>query len=69
MCRHFGTLCSIFILLVKKNNKWDEIARVFIQVEVYLKTSLGQLDRGGIGRGHVRVEEQIVDATSPSGSM
>jgi len=48
-----NTVCSTFIVLVKKNNKWDEIARVFIQVEVYLKRSLGQLDRGGMGRGLV----------------
>jgi len=50
-------VCSTFIVLVKKNNKWDETARVFIQVEAYLKRSLGQSDRGGMGRGRVRVEE------------
>ena len=33
MCQYFGTLCSIFICHVNKNN-WDEIARVFIQVQV-----------------------------------
>jgi hypothetical protein len=57
---------SIFIVLVKKKNKWDEIARVFIQVEVYLKRSLGQLNREGLGRGRVRIEEQAAD-TSRSG--
>jgi len=54
---------------LKKKNKWDETGRVFIQVEVYLKRSLGQSDRGGMGRGHVQVEEQAVDATVLSGSL
>jgi hypothetical protein len=50
-------------------NKWNEIARVFIQVEVYLKRSLGQSDRGGTGRGHVQVEGQAVNVTAPNGSL
>jgi hypothetical protein len=54
---------------VKKKNKWDEIARVFIQVEDYFKRSLGQSDRGGTGKGHVRVEEQAVDAIAASGIL
>jgi len=40
-----------------------------MQVEVYLKRNLGQLDRGGMGRGRVRIEEQAVDTTAPSGSL
>jgi hypothetical protein len=61
MCRRFRTL-SLFHLLNKKNN-WDEIAGVFIQVKVYLKRSLGQLEWGRMGRGHVRVEEQDVEGS------
>jgi hypothetical protein len=63
------TVCSIFIVLVKKKNKWDEITRIFIQVEIYLKRSLGQLDREGMGRGRVRIEERAVDTTAPSGDL
>jgi hypothetical protein len=36
-----------------------EIVRVFIQVKVWLKRSLGQSE-GGTGRGRVQVEEQAV---------
>jgi len=42
----WNTICSIFIGRVNKKNDWDEI----IQVKVYLKRSLGQLERGGMGR-------------------
>jgi hypothetical protein len=31
MCRRFGTLCSIFIGRVNKNNNLDQIARVFFR--------------------------------------
>jgi len=44
MSRRFRTLRSIFIGGVSRNNNWDEIARVFIQVEVWLKNSLSQLE-------------------------
>ena len=37
MCRRFETLCSIIIRRVDKNN-WDEIAGVFIQLKVWLKS-------------------------------
>ena len=46
-------------------NNWKEIARVFIQVKVYLRRSLGQLERGGLGRGSVQVEEQAVGGKQP----
>jgi len=49
MCRHFGTLCFIFIGLVSKKNNWGEIARVFVQVEVWLKSNLDQSEEGGWG--------------------
>jgi hypothetical protein len=51
--------------LLNKKNNWDEIARVFIQVKVYLKRSLGQSEWGRMGRGHVQVEEQAVESNSP----
>jgi hypothetical protein len=34
MCRRFGTLCSVFKGHVSKKNNWDEIARVFIHVQI-----------------------------------
>ena len=34
MCRHFRTLCSMFVGGVCRKNNWDEMARVFIQVKV-----------------------------------
>jgi hypothetical protein len=36
---------------VNKKNNWDEIARVFIQVKVWLKRSLGQSEGEGVRRG------------------
>ena len=36
---------------MNQKNNWDEIARVFIQVKVSPKGSLGQLERGGVGEG------------------
>jgi len=60
MCGRFGTLCSIFIVRVKKNN-WDEIARV----KFWLKRSLGQSEGGRTRRGRVRLEEQDVDGNGP----
>jgi len=47
MCRRFGTHCSIFIGRVNKNNNLDQIARVFLQVEFWLKRSVCQLEGGG----------------------
>jgi len=47
----FRTPCPIFIGRANMKNNWKEIVRVFIQVKVYLKRSLGQLERGGMGRG------------------
>jgi len=41
MCRRFGTLCSILKGRVNRNNNWDEIASVYVQVKVWLKISLG----------------------------
>jgi hypothetical protein len=35
----------------KTQNNWDEIAIVFIQVEVYHKRILDQSEGGGMGRG------------------
>jgi hypothetical protein len=45
--------------VIKKNN-WDEIARVFMQVKILPKGSLGQ-SGGRLGRGHVQVEEQTLE--------
>ena len=61
MCRRFGTLCSIIISRVNKKNNCDEIARVFIQVKVGLKISLGQSEGGVTGRERVRVDEQALE--------
>jgi hypothetical protein len=47
MCRRFGTLCSTFIGRVNKNNNLDQIARVYLQVDVRLKRSLRQMEGGG----------------------
>jgi len=49
---------------VKKKKNWDEIARVFLQVKVWLKRNLGQ-SGGGTGRGRVRIEEQAVKGNGP----
>jgi hypothetical protein len=43
--RRFETLCSILIGLVKKRRNWDEIARVFLQVKVWLKKKSGPIGR------------------------
>jgi len=37
MCRRFETLCATFIGGVSNKNNWDEIAKVYIQVKVWLK--------------------------------
>jgi hypothetical protein len=50
---------------VNKKNSWDKTARVFIQVRVWLKRSLGQSEGGGMGRGHVLLEEQAVEGNGP----
>jgi hypothetical protein len=59
-CRRFGTLCYNFTGHVNKNN-WNEMARVFILVKVWLKRGLVQSKGGGTRRGCVRVEEQSVE--------
>ena len=48
-CRRFRTLHSIFIGGESRENNRDKIARVFIQVKVWLKSSLSQLEGGGGG--------------------
>jgi hypothetical protein len=50
MCQCVGILCPIFIGYVSKENDSDEIARVFIQIKVWLKKSLGESEGGGMGR-------------------
>jgi hypothetical protein len=35
------------------NNNWDEIARVFIQVNVWLKIPSANCKEGAMGREHV----------------
>ena len=49
MCQHFGMLFSIFIGLVNKKNDWDENARVFIRIKVWLKSNLGLSEGKGWG--------------------
>ena len=60
VCQCFGTFSSIFIGSVSRNNNQDEIVGVFTQEKVWLKNSLSQPQRGGMGRGrgHVWVEKQ-----------
>jgi hypothetical protein len=50
---------------VNKKKSRDKTARVFIQVRVWLKRNLGQLERGGMGRGCVLLEEQAVEGNGP----
>jgi hypothetical protein len=65
-----NSVCSIFIGLLNNKNKWDGIARVFIQAKVWLKGILGQSERGVTGRGHVRVKaERLWRATASSGGL
>jgi len=42
------SVCSSYTGHVKKNNR-DEVARVFIQLKVWLKRRLGQLEGEGTG--------------------
>ena len=49
MCQRFRTLHSIYIGGESRKNNWDKISRVFIQVKVWLKNSLSQLEGGGRG--------------------
>jgi hypothetical protein len=59
------SVCSIFKGNVKKKNNWDETARVFTQVKVWIKRSLGHSEGEGMGRGCVLVEKQDVEGNSP----
>jgi len=43
---------------VKQMNNGDQYNGVFIQLKVWLKRSLGQLEGGGMGRGRARVQGQ-----------
>jgi hypothetical protein len=65
VCRHFRTLCPFFIGCVNKKNNQDKIARVLIQVKIWLKLSLGQSEGGGLGRGCVRMEEWALEGSDP----
>jgi hypothetical protein len=60
----WNTLFDLKRSFNKKNN-CDKIARVFIEVKVWLKRSLGQSEALGKGRGHVQVEEQAVKSKGP----
>jgi hypothetical protein len=61
MCRRFGTL----IFGVSRKNNWDQIARVFLQVKVWLTRSLSQPVDGLTRRGRVLVEEQAAEGKDP----
>ena len=50
---------------MNKKTKWNNIARVFIQVEIWLKRSLNQSEGEGIGRRLVWVQEQAVEGNGP----
>jgi len=49
---------------VNKKNNCYEITRVFMEVKVWLKRSLGQSEEGEMERGHVHIEERPVDGNS-----
>ena len=59
ICRHFRTLCPIFIGCVSRRNNQDEIVGVFIWEKAWLENSLSQLE------GLVRVEKQAVEGKDP----
>ena len=59
--------CSIFIGGVSRKNNWVEVVAVFIQENVWPKSSLSQLEGGGTGRGRVRAEIQAARAETSSG--
>ena len=70
---HF--VCSIFIAQANEKNGWDEIARVFIQVKVWLKRNLGELKGGegvclsqGTGCGGQRLQVEAWSKTRLQGS-
>jgi hypothetical protein len=65
MGRRFETLCSIFVDGVDKKNNHEEIARLFIQVKVWVKRSLGQTQGGGTRRRRVRIEDVAVEGDGP----
>ena len=58
-------VCPIFIGGVGRKNNLDEIARVFILVKVWLKIAQINWKEEGMGREHVRVEEQTVEVKDP----
>jgi hypothetical protein len=45
----------------REQTEYLDTARVFIQVKVWLKRSLSQLEGGSMGRGSIREEEQAVE--------
>jgi len=55
-CRYFGTPFLFDLHKSLKKNNWDESTRLFIQVKVWLKRRLGQLEGGG--------KQPLVDACS-----
>ena len=56
------SVCSICIGLVNKENKLNQISRVFFQVKIQFKRSLRQLE----GRRRcVQVQEQAVEGSGP----
>ena len=50
---------------MNQKNNWDDSACVCIQVKVWVKGSLNQLEGGAMVRGHNRVEEQALEGNSP----
>jgi hypothetical protein len=47
----WNTVCSIFIGHVDKNNNWDEISKVYIQVKVLTQKKPGPIRRRKDGEG------------------
>jgi hypothetical protein len=60
---------SIFIVLVKKKNKWDEITRVIYTGRSLPQKKSGPIGQRRMGRGCVQIGEQAVDAVAPSGNL
>jgi hypothetical protein len=65
MFRRFGTPCSVLVGRVNRKNNRDDIAGVFIGLNVLSKRRLGQSEGGVTGRRRFRVEEQAMEGKTP----
>jgi len=63
------SVCCIFTGGVSRKNNLDEIARVFIQVKIWLKNILSQSEGGGRGqeRGMSEYRNRLWRTATPQG--